>query len=123
MTRNRTDRHTFVMLLKDPSTSHILAQQHVLFILLDKKEHKWLKELLRISPDLVNQLDEQGNDPLLYITLNVSGCRHRIIEMLIKTGCDTERKNTNGQTFRDVLSLPKNRKLLNKLIQYEIIDY
>ena len=123
MTRNRTDRHTFAMLLKDPSTSHIFAQQHVLFILLDKKEHKWLKELLRISPDLVNQLDEQGNDPLLYITLNVSGCRHRIIEMLIKTGCDTERKNTNGQTFRDVLSLPKNRKLLNKLIQYEIIDY
>ena len=122
MIGNRTKKHMFSFLLNDPSTSHLFSQQLVLFSLLDKKEHKLLKELLRVSPDLINQLDDQGNYPLLYITLNILGCRHRIIETLIKAGCDPKRINANGQTFRDALQLPRNRKLFETLIEHEIIE-
>ncbi|CAF4506194.1 unnamed protein product, partial [Rotaria sp. Silwood2] len=37
---------------------------------------KLLEKLLKLSPYLINQLDEKGNDPLLYILLKVHGCRH-----------------------------------------------
>ncbi|CAF4660848.1 unnamed protein product [Rotaria sp. Silwood2] len=41
-----------------------------------REKRKLLEKLLKLSPYLINQLDEKGNDPLLYIRLKVHGCRH-----------------------------------------------
>jgi hypothetical protein len=93
----------------------------LLFILLKKKECKLVKKFFSLSPSLIHQLDEDGNDPLLYICLKVRGCRHRLIEYLIKIDCDLERRNFRDENFYDALKLKRNRNLLEKLIQHEII--
>lgn len=93
-----------------------------LFILLDKKEFKLIKRLFHQSPSLIDRLDDEENDPLLYICLKVRGCRERLIEYLLKQGCDTQRRNIHGENFITALHLEKNRNLFKKLIEHEIID-
>lgn len=94
----------------------------LLFILLDKKESKLIKRLFQQFPSLIDRLDEEGNDPLLYICLKVRGCRERLIEYLLKQGCDTQRRNIHGENFLSALHLEKNRTLLQKLLEHEILE-
>ena len=122
MTSNSANRQIFQPLINDSVLKFVFPRKDLLFILLKKRERQLLENLLQVFPDLIHELDDQGNDPLMYIALNVFGCRHRIIEMLLRKGCENkQRQNSNGQTFQDILQLPKNRKLLNDLIEYEII--
>jgi ankyrin repeat protein len=121
MTGNQSGRRFFSMIMDDRSFDSLFSKKHLIFILLDKKERKLLEKLLKISPSLIDQLDEDGNDPLLYICLKVYGCRHRIIELLIKMGCDIERRNFKGQHFLEVLQLQRNKKLFQTLTEHEII--
>jgi len=121
MTRNQSGRRFFSMIIDDRSLDLLFPKKHLIFILLDKKERKLLEKLLKISPCLIHQLDEEGNDPLLYICLKVNGCRHRIIEVLIKTGCDIERRNFKGQNFLEILQLQRNERLFQNLTELEII--
>ena len=79
--------------MDDRSLDLLFSKKDLIFILLDKKERILLKKILKLSPNLIHQLDDDGNDPLLYICLNVSGCRHRIIEFLIQMGADLQRRN------------------------------
>jgi len=121
ITRNQLERRYFCKIANDNLLDLVFSQQHLIFILLDKKERKLLEKMLKLSPYLIHQLDEDGNDPLLYITLKVYGCRHRIIEMLIKMGSDLQGRNLNGQNFMEILQLPRNKKLFQNLIEHEII--
>jgi hypothetical protein len=121
MTSNQLDRRYFSIIMDDAFLNSFLPKERLIFILLDKKERKLLEKLLKLSPCLIDELDEDGNDPLLYICLKVHGCRHRIIEFLIKMGSDLKRRNFNGQNFMEILQLQRNRKLLKSLIEYEII--
>ncbi|CAF1000934.1 unnamed protein product [Rotaria magnacalcarata] len=123
MTRNQHGRKLFYMMLDDNLLESIFSGKKLIFILLDKKERKLLEKLLQSSPHLIHQLDEDGNDPLLYICIKVYGCRHRIIQYLIKSGADLQRKNFRGQNFIDTLQLEKNRKLFKKLIEHEITSF
>ncbi|CAF1049543.1 unnamed protein product [Adineta steineri] len=69
----------------------------------------------------LNEIDEDGNDILLYLCLKVRGCRYRFIKYLIKMGCNTQRINHYGQSFFNALELKQNQKLLKKLFEHEII--
>jgi ankyrin repeat protein len=93
----------------------------LLFLLLKKKECQVLQKILRSSSELIHQVDEDGNDPLLYICLKVRGCRHRIIEFLIMMGCDLYRRNLNNENFIDAIQLRRNQSLLKNLLENEII--
>ncbi|CAF2703371.1 unnamed protein product [Rotaria sp. Silwood2] len=70
MTRNRTTRQFFHALLNDHLLRAWLTSTDLLFILLEKKECKLVKKLLKLSPSLIHRCDNDGNDPLLYICLN-----------------------------------------------------
>ncbi|CAF1241576.1 unnamed protein product [Adineta ricciae] len=109
-------------LLDDPLFKSWLTSSNVLFIYLRKKQCKIIRHLLRLFPCLINQLDEHGNNPLLYVAVKVRGCRHRLVEFLIQMGCNVHRKNTKGESFVDALKLPCNRTLMNKLIEHEILE-
>ncbi|UJR13341.1 hypothetical protein I4U23_000359 [Adineta vaga] len=122
LTRNRLERRFFDVIMNDVSLDSLFSKKHLIFVLLDKKERKLVKNLLILSPDLIHELDEDGNDPLLYICLKVFGCRHRIIEFLINIGSDLQRTNNNGQNFMDILKLQRNKKLLETLLDQEIIQ-
>ena len=112
MTRNRTGRLLFQRLLDNKHLKLWFSNSKLLFILLDKKECKLIKKLLRLIPALVQQIDDDGNDALLYICLKVTGCRHNLVALLIKMGCDVYRKNIHGEHFFQALQLRKNRILL-----------
>ncbi|CAF3344996.1 unnamed protein product [Rotaria sp. Silwood1] len=122
MTKNRTTRQFFHALLNDYLLRTWLISTDLLFILLQKRECKLVKKLLKLSPSLVHQCDNDGNDPLLYVCLNVSGCRQSIVEFLIKMGCDLQRRNSMNQNLIDALRLEKNRKLLRRLIEQKMIQ-
>jgi hypothetical protein len=81
-----------------------------------------VKKLFTLSPSLIDRLDTNGNDPLLYVCLKVRGCRQRLIEYLLKIGCDGQRRNSHGENFIDALQLERNRNLLKKLIEQETIE-
>jgi hypothetical protein len=121
MTKNQLERRFFSTALDHETLDLLFDKKHLIFILIDKKERILLKKVLTLSPCLINQLDEDGNDPLLHLCLKVNGCRHRIIEMLIKMGSNLERRNFQGQNFMETLQLKRNRKLYEKLIEHEII--
>jgi hypothetical protein len=122
-TGNPMRRQAFHTILNDISIGTWLATTtNLLFVLLQKKECKLIKKLFNVSPSLIHRLDEDGNDPLLYICLKVRGCRHRLIEYLIKIGCDIQRRNSKNENFIDTLQLKSNRKLLKTLIEHEIIQ-
>jgi hypothetical protein len=103
MTKNQLERRFFSTAL----------DHETLDLLFDKKERILLKKVLMLSPCLINQLDEDGNDPLLYLCLKVNDCRHRIIKMK----SNLERRNFQGQNFMETLQLKRNRKLYEKLIE------
>jgi hypothetical protein len=121
ITTNHLGRQFFFQIMDEKSLDMLFSKKYLLFILLDKKERKLLQKILKLSPGLIDQLDEDGNDPLLYICLKVSGCRHRIIEFLINMGSDIQRRNFNGQNFLEILQLQRNKKLFQKLVEHEII--
>ncbi|CAF4123706.1 unnamed protein product, partial [Rotaria sp. Silwood1] len=117
MTGNRDGRLLFKRLLEEKTLRAWLTSIKLLFILLNKKECKLIKKLLRLIPNLIQQTDDDGNDPLLYVCLKVVGCRHHLVAFLITMGCDLERRNIYGQHFFQVLQGRKNRKLLEILIE------
>jgi hypothetical protein len=80
-----------------------------------------VKKLFNLLPSLIDRLDSDGNDSLLYVCLKGRGCRQRLVEYLLKIGCDGQRRNLTGQNFIDALQLRRNRKLLEKLIEQETI--
>jgi len=98
-----------------------LISKDLIFLLLQKKERKLLQKILQSSSFLIHQVDEDGNDPLLYICLKVRGCRYRIIKFLIMMGCDLQRRNLNDENFIDAIQLTRNRNLLKDLLENEII--
>jgi hypothetical protein len=57
-----------------------LINKDLIFILLGKRERKLIE---RLSSSLIYQLDQDGNNLLLYIYLKVYGCRHRIFNQKI----------------------------------------
>jgi hypothetical protein len=123
LTGNPKRRRLFYSLLDDKSIGTCLAlNTDLLFILLQKKECKLMKKLFRLSPSLIHRLDADGNDPLLYICLKVRGCRHRIIEYLIKIERDSQRRNVKNENVFDALQLRRNRDLVKNLIQHNIIQ-
>ncbi|CAF4726640.1 unnamed protein product [Rotaria sp. Silwood1] len=122
MTRNRTARQFFNALLDDHLFRTWLTSTDLLFILLQKKECKIVKKLLKLSPPNVHQIDENGNDPLLYICLKVRGCREFLVEFLIEMECDMQRRNLKGENLIDALQLERNRQLLERLIEREVIQ-
>jgi len=121
MTENRIRRKFFSKLIEEKPLENWLINEDLIFILLEKKERKLLEKLLKSSLSLIHQLDQYGNTLLLYTCLKVSGSRHRIIEFLIKMGCDLQRRNFKGDHFNDALQLPKNRRLLRNLIERKSI--
>ncbi|CAF4484387.1 unnamed protein product, partial [Rotaria sp. Silwood2] len=92
-----------------------------MFILLQKRERKLLEKLLKSSLSLLTQLDDDGNDPLLYVCLKVGDSRHRTIESLLQMGCNLLTRNLNGENFIDAIQLERNRKLLKKLVERKVI--
>ncbi|CAF3931898.1 unnamed protein product, partial [Rotaria sordida] len=73
----------------------------IIYNRLEKKECKVVKQLLNLSPSLIHRLDEDGNDPLLYVCLKVRGRRHRLIEYLIKMESDLQRRNSKDENVFD----------------------
>ncbi|CAF1084872.1 unnamed protein product [Didymodactylos carnosus] len=122
MTGNLKRRQLFHRLLDDKSFGMWLASTDLLFVLLQKKECKFVKKIIKLAPLLVHQFDKDDNDPLLYVCLKVRGCRHRLVEFLIKMGCNLQIRNSNNQNFIDALQLKRNKKLLENLIQRETIQ-
>ena len=56
-------------------------------------KHKFIelvKNLIVLSPSLIQRLDENDNNPLLYVCLKMRGCRHCLVEFLIEMGCDLQ---------------------------------
>ena len=98
------------------------SMTNLLFILLQKKQCKLIKRFINRFPCLINRLDEEGNDPLLYTCLKVRGCRQRLIEYFLQKGCDTQRRNLFDENFFDAVHLPRNRTLLQKLLDEELIS-
>jgi ankyrin repeat protein len=121
ITQNQVEREFFSTILDNETMDLLFDRKCLIFVLIDKKERKLLKQVLTLSPCLIDQLDEDGNDPLLHLCLKVGGCRHRIIEMLIKMGSNLERRNLQGQNFIETLQLKRNKKLYEKLLEHEII--
>jgi ankyrin repeat protein len=72
MTQNRKKRQLLHALFDETHLRTRLTSTDLLFILLQKKECELVKKLLKLSPSLIHRLDEDGNDPLLYV------CRHRL---------------------------------------------
>lgn len=123
LTGDSTRRRVFQSVLEDPIKGTWLATTtNLLFILLHKRECRYVKKLFKLSPSLIHRLDTDGNDPLLHVCLKGRGCRQRLIEYLLKIGCDTQRRNLNGENFIEALQLGRNRKLLEKLIEQETIQ-
>lgn len=116
MTGNQKRRQLFHALLDQKQSRACLTSTHLLFVLIQKKEYKLVRHLLKLTPSLAHQLDENGNDPLLYVCLKVRGCRHGLVEFLIEMHCDLQRTNSNAESFADALRFKRNRKLLERLI-------
>ncbi|CAF1379632.1 unnamed protein product [Adineta ricciae] len=122
MIANQKMKQSCEILFNDQQLRVWFINKKLLFILLKKKQCKLIKHLFKLSSSIIHQLDEDGNDSLLYICLNVRGCRHRLIEFLIQNGSDLSRRNFKHINFFNALHISTNRKLLNKLIDHEIIS-
>lgn len=121
MTINQAERRCFSARLDQEMLDLLFPPRYLIFILIEKKERTLLKKVLKLLPHLIDQLDDDGNDPLLYLSLKVNGCRHRLVEMLIQSGSNMERRNSQGQSFIETLQLKRNHKLHQQLIDHEII--
>lgn len=122
MTSNRERRQCFGELLEMKQSTTWAINSNLLFILLQKRERTLVKYLFKLSPLLVHRLDDDDNDPLLFVCLKVRGCRHRLIEFLIESGCDWQRRNSKGENFIYAIQQNRNRKLLENLIERSIIE-
>ncbi|CAF4189624.1 unnamed protein product [Rotaria sordida] len=122
MLGNCKRKQLFKQLLDEKPLNACFIRKEFLFQLLNKKQFQMLKKMITLSNTVLNELDEDGNDLLLYLCLKVHGCRHRFIQYLIKIGCNIQRKNFFNQSFFDVIELKRNRKLLTKLFEHEIIS-
>ncbi|CAF3942968.1 unnamed protein product [Rotaria sp. Silwood1] len=122
MTRNHLGRQLLKTLMNENPLESWVTSKYLVFRLLQKKERRLLEHLLRLSPSLVHQLDEDGNDLLLHVCLKVRGCRHRLVGFLIKMKSDLQRRNFNGQNFLDVIKLRRNQELLEKLNVEEFVN-
>jgi ankyrin repeat protein len=71
---------------------------------------------LKLVPSLAHQLDEDGNNPLLYVCLKVRGCRHSLVEFLSEIYCDLQTRDSSAERFANSLRLKRNGKLLDMLI-------
>lgn len=120
-TADRKQRKLFQDLFRRQSIPTWLAENDLIFILLEKREATLIKFLLKSVPSLIDRLDDRGNDPLLHLGLQVTGCRHRLVEVLLRHGANHRRVNIHQQDFSQVLQLSRNRKLLSRLIEHEII--
>ena len=117
MSSSLAGRHFLSKLISESLLSHLSVGKDLLFILLQKRERQLLIQLLKLSPHLIDQLDADGNDALLYTCLKVRGCRHCIVEWLIELGSCHERRNVHGEHFLGSLRLTRNRTLLQRLIE------
>ncbi|CAF0882332.1 unnamed protein product [Rotaria sordida] len=122
MLGNYKRKQLFKQLLDEKPLNACFIRKEFLFQLLNKKQFQMLKKIITLSNAVLNELDEDGNDLLLYLCLKVHGCRHRFIQYLIKIDCNIQRKNFFNQSFFDVIELKRNRKLLTKLFEHEIIS-
>ena len=91
MTADRKRRQLSYALFSGKSTRTYLKSTNLWFVLLQKKECKLVKQLLKLTPSLAHKLDEDGNDPLLYVCHNVRGCQHRLLELLVEMKYDVQR--------------------------------
>ncbi|KAG0419665.1 hypothetical protein DMUE_6369, partial [Dictyocoela muelleri] len=114
-------RKLFSIILDEKPIKSWIIQKDIMFLLLKKKQRKYIEKLFELSPSLIHELDKDGNNPLLYLCLKVRGCRDQIIRFLIKIGCDIQRRNSNGENFFDAIQLKQNRNLLIKLLDHEIV--
>ncbi|CAF1487460.1 unnamed protein product [Adineta steineri] len=121
MLGNHKTKQLLNQLIDEKPLNTCFTTRKFLFQLLGKKQFEMVKKLLKLSISVLNEIDENGNDILLYLCLKVRGCRHRFIEYLIKMGCNTQRINYCGQSFFNAIELKQNQKLLNKLFEHEII--
>ena len=117
MVSSPVGREFLSKLISESSAAPLFVSKDLFFILLQKKERQLLTQLLKQSPHLIDQLDDDGNDALLYMCLKVRGCRHCIVELLIELGSDRERRNVHGEHFLGSLQLTRNRTLLERLIE------
>ncbi|CAF1286610.1 unnamed protein product [Rotaria sordida] len=62
MTKNRITRQFFHALLNDELLRTWLTSTDLLFVLLQKKEYELVKKLLKLSPSLVYQCDDDASD-------------------------------------------------------------
>jgi len=122
MTGNRIGRQLFRVLLDENPLGPWFTSTDMLFILLEKRECKYVKKLLKLIPSLIDRCDEDGNTLLLFVCLKVGGCRHCLVKYLIEMGCNLQARNINGENFIDVLQLRRNKKLFEKLIEQEAIQ-
>ncbi|UJR16990.1 hypothetical protein I4U23_003888 [Adineta vaga] len=118
----RSTRKMFDNFLYDKSLQPWTTMTTMIFILVEKKECKWIKKLFRLYPTLIDRMDDDGNHPLLYVCLKANGCRHRLIELLISMGSDLQKRNKHGEHFIQAIQLKRNRQLLKKLIEHELIE-
>ena len=121
MTGSRAARRLLQQLLETKPPVSWLSSAKLLFVLLEKKECRSIRKLLQRIPTLIHQLDEEGNDPLLFVCLKVSGCRHRLVEFLVAMGSDWQRRNSHDEHFFQVLQHRRNRTLLERLIEHGVI--
>jgi hypothetical protein len=121
MTGSSTGRQLFRILLDEKPSPTWLTNTDLMFLLLKKKERQFFERLFKLSLFDFHQQDEDGNDLLLYACLKIRGCRHRIIEFLITMGHDLQKRNFNGVNFIDAIQLKQNRRVLDKLLEREIV--
>ncbi|UJR32385.1 hypothetical protein I4U23_019847 [Adineta vaga] len=117
LTGSSTGRQIFKLFFDEEPLQPWLVNRELFFLLLSKKERQFLEKILKLSPDLIHTKDENGNNPLVYICLKVRGCRERIIEYLIRIGCDTQQRNHNGENFFDAIQMKSNQNLLKDVLQ------
>ncbi|CAF1590667.1 unnamed protein product, partial [Didymodactylos carnosus] len=96
MTGNRMGRQLFCVLLDENPLGPWFTSTDMLFILLQKRECKYVKKLLKLIPSLIDRCDEDGNTLLLFVCLKVGGCRHCLVKFLIQMGCNLQARNVNG---------------------------
>ncbi|CAF3341430.1 unnamed protein product [Rotaria socialis] len=122
MIGNRMRKQLLNTLIDEKPLALCFINRNFLFRLLDKKQFQILKKTIELSKSVLNLIDDDGNDLLLYLCLKVRGCRHRFIQYLIGIRSNTQRINYHGQSLIDILKLKNNRSLLKKLIEHEIIE-
>lgn len=79
-----------------------------------------VKKILTVSPELTSlRFDSEGNS-ILIIALQY-GCNDKIIDHILKTGCNVDLKNKMGQSAIMIACMKGvNRKTVKRLIEYNV---